>query len=231
MKHHFFGKECIVDRSLNNLDNFQKAIKELGFKFKFKPLFLNQIHSNKVIVIDDLSKTYEDGPLPKADAIVTNIRGLPIAIVTADCVPIIFYDDVAQVSAIAHAGWKGAKSGIIENVVTKMVESGCTIGNIKAEIGPCIRQESYEVSKEFFADFIKDDQGNNGFFIPSNKEGHFMFNLPAHCYLKLEKLGLRNIKDEGIDTYVNDKTLFSYRRSTHKGEVDSGRNISTIILE
>lgn len=231
MKYHFFGKDCIIDRSLNNIDNFQNSIKELGFNSKFTPLFLNQIHSNKVIIIDDLSKIYDGEPLPKADAIVTNIKDLPIAVITADCVPIIFYDDTQKIAAIAHAGWRGAKSRIIENVVSCMVEMGCKVSDIKVEIGPCIRQKSYEVSKEFFDEFVSDKKSNEEFFISSNKEGHFMFDLPKYCYSKLENLGLENIKDKEVDTYVNDKTLFSYRRSTHKGEVDSGRNISTIILQ
>ncbi len=229
MKYHFLGKDCIVDRSLNDQKNFHKKIKELGFNYQYKPLFVNQIHDNKVVVIDDMSKIYQS-PLPKADALVTNIKHLPIAVITADCVPIIFCDKDKEIAAIAHAGWKGAKGGIIENTIKEMINIGAQIQNINVKIGPSIRQKSYEVSKGFFDDFLKEDSDNKRFFILSKKENHFMFDLPKYCIFRLENLGIKKIEDKKIDTYENEKTLFSYRRSTHKKEVDCGRNISVIML-
>ena len=229
VKFNFLGKNCIIDRSLENLAPFTEQLKNLNFDYQHNPLFLNQIHGNKVVVIDDSKKIYQK-PLPKADALVTNIKKLPIAIITADCVPIIFYDEVAEIIAIAHAGWKGAKSNIIENTVQEVLNLGAKIENIKTIIGPCIRQKSYEVSQEFYDDFIKDNQKNMRFFIKSNKECHFLFDLPKYCSNRIANLGINKIKDQEIDTYSNERDWFSYRRSFHKKETDCGRNISCIIL-
>lgn len=230
MKRHFFGKDCPIDNSLNNPEEFQQKLKILGFDFKCRSLFVNQVHGDKVVIVDDITKIYDQEPLPKADAIVTNVKNLPIAVVTADCVPIVFCDDQSKVVAIVHAGWKGAIRGVIENTVNAMISLGANVNNIIAEIGPCIRQPSYEVSKEFFDNFIVDDSRNKEFFTDAKKKGHFMFDLPKYCIAKLKKLEVGKVIDFKIDTYENEEAFCSYRRSTHKKEEDCGRNISTIML-
>lgn len=229
IKFKFFGKDCVIDRALTKPEEFKQKLQNLGFKYDYNPLFLNQIHGNEVVVVDTPEKIYQS-PFPKADALVTNIKNLPIIVITADCVPLIFYDEIHEIIAVAHAGWKGAKSGIIENTIEKMLSIGAKIENIKIQIGPCIRQKSYEISQEFHSDFVKDDVNNESFFIKGEKSGHFMFDLPQYCISRLEKFGITQIKDEKIDTYSNEEILFSYRRSTHRNEPDCGRNISVIVL-
>jgi YfiH family protein len=228
-KHHFFGKNCNISKSLNDTDDLCEKLKNKGFDFKHKPLFLNQIHSDSVVVINSQDQL-NDKALAKADAIVTNIKNLPICVVTADCVPLVFQDAKAQILAIAHSGWRGSKAGVIENTIKEMLKLGAKIEDIEVNIGPCIRQKSYEVSKEFFDDFIDENEGNRVFFDDSKKIGHFMFDLAGYCFLKLRNLGVKVIQDDQIDTYESGSKLFSYRRSTHKGDDNYGRNISIAML-
>jgi YfiH family protein len=229
IQYNFFGKECLIDRGLSDYSNLETNLQQLGFEYNHKPLFVNQIHSTEVVVIDGVKKIYSADQRPKADAIVTNIKNLPIAIQTADCLPILFIDEKHSVIAVAHAGWAGAKNNIIAATIKKMLLIGAKIENIKAIIGPCIRQKSYEVSADFFAEFMTESLENKIFFIPSVKSGHYMFDLPAYCRGKIHKEGIKEIADEDIDTYSNPEKLFSYRRSTHKGEIDCGRNVSVIM--
>ena len=229
INHCFFGKDCQIPKSLNGIQNLEEKLKTLNFDFKFKPAFLNQIHSNKVIVIDQLDKIYSS-PLPKADSLVTNIQKLPICVVTADCLPIIFKDEKKQIIAITHAGWRGAKAGIIENTIKEMFNLGADISNIKAIIGPAILQNSYEVSHEFYQEFLDESKNNEEFFFNSKKVNHYMFDLSGYAVSKLKKIGIKEIKDVKIDTYKNEKAYFSFRRVTHKNEKDCGRNISIVML-
>ena len=237
VKFHFFGKDCFLDNSLRDTADVCQKIKYVGFDFNYHPHFINQIHGSQVLVIDSVSKIFDEkNPLPKVDALVTNIKKLPICVITADCVPIVFFDEIAEVIGIAHSGWKGAKAGIIENTLEKMLKLGAKIEQIKVIIGPCIRQKFYEVSKEFFDDFIKMDEKNAAFFVAGNGEngarsGHFLFDLAAYCIFRLKNSGIINISDQGIDTYSNEETFFSYRRSTHRKEADCGRNVSVVMID
>lgn len=230
MKYHFFGKDCVINQSWTNLEILEKKLQEAGFEFEFKPLLVNQIHGDQVIVVDQVSKIYPPVNLPKADALVTNIKNLPICIITADCAPIIFVDEKAEIIGIAHAGWKGAKKGIIENTVNEMIKLGAKIENIQAKIGPTIAQKSYEVGEEFFEDFIKENSENSVFFKQAKQPGKYNFDLPAYCISRLKKAGIRQIQDNKIDTYSNEEILFSFRRSYHRNEQDCGRNIGVVML-
>ena len=234
MLYHFFGKDLIIDRNLEQKEQLHQEIKNLGFNFKYNPVFLNQIHSDKVLTISSVKKDYSISPLVKSDAIVTNVKNLPICIVTADCVPILLFDEVSKVVAICHAGWRGAFSQIIENTIAEMQNLGSGINNIKAIIGPAIRQESYEVSGDFFLNFIQKDQANKQFFLKSKKEGSgeekYLFNLPKFCISKLNNNGIRNIKDKEINTYSNKDDFFRYRRAFHENKEDCGRNVSVIMI-
>lgn len=226
----FLGKNCIIDRSLENLDNFIEKLEVSYPKINLKnPLFLNQIHSDAVVVIDDIAKIHQKH-LPKADALVTNLKNLPICVITADCVPIIFFDEINEIIAIAHAGWRGAKAGIIENTIQEMLKLGAKIEHIQAQIGPCIRQDSYEISVEFYDEFTNNNPENAQLFKESSKNEHFMFNLIQYCIKTIHYLGIKSIKDVEVDTYKSEKDFFSYRRSTHKNEKDCGRNISFVFL-
>ncbi len=190
-------------------------------------LSVHQIHSPDAIV----ATGPWEGPLrPKADAIVTRVDGLAIGVTTADCGPILFVDPNARVIGAAHAGWKGALTGIVESTIDAMEKLGAERGGIVAAIGPLIRQPSYEVGGEFVERFIETDADNAVFFIPSSRDGHAMFDLAGFIRMRLENAGVLMIDDLGVDTY-SDERCFSYRRSVHRKEPDYGRHVHAIVLE
>lgn len=186
-----------------------------------------QIHSDSAVIVTD---PWPDYPSARADGIVTNRPGLAVAVSTADCSPILFADPKARVVGAAHAGWKGAIGGILEATVSRMEEAGASRGEIVAAIGPTISQASYEVGPEFRDRFIAEDDANAKFFIPSTRDAHFMFDLPGYVGLRLSRLQLAAIDDTALCTYRNEDDYFSYRRTTHRGEKDYGRQISAIVL-
>jgi polyphenol oxidase len=130
----------------------------------------------------------------------------------------------------AHAGWKGALTGIIESTVTAMEQLGAERSGIVAAIGPLIRQHSYEVGGEFVERFIEFDADNAPFFIPASRENHSMFDLAGFIRMRLENAGVLMIDDVGVDTY-SDERFYSYRRSVHRKETDYGRHVHAIALE
>jgi YfiH family protein len=184
---------------------------------------LYQIHSDKVVTITD---SFE-GKV-EADAFVTATPKVVLGILTADCTPVLFADEKAGVVGAAHAGWKGACGGILENTVAEMRRLGAK--NIHAVIGPTISQSSYEVGAEFLERFLQFDKANDKFFAPSIKAGHFMFNLPAYVASRLANLELAAITDVARDTCSDETGFFSYRRSCLNAEKDYGRNLSVIAL-
>ncbi|MDP1585481.1 MAG: peptidoglycan editing factor PgeF [Bradyrhizobium sp.] len=190
-------------------------------------LSLWQTHSPDVVVA---SEPWQGGSRPRADAIVTRTEGLAIGATAADCGPILFVDPAARVIGAAHAGWKGALTGVLESTVDAMEKLGAERGGIVAAIGPLIRQHSYEVGGEFVERFIEADAGNGRFFIPSAREGHAMFDLAGFIRMRLESAGILAIDDSGIDTY-SDERFYSYRRSVHRQEPDYGRHVHSIALE
>jgi len=190
-------------------------------------LTLWQTHSPDVVVA---TEPWQGGSRPRADAIVTRTEGLAIGATAADCGPVLFADPGARVIGAAHAGWKGALTGILESTVTAMETLGAERGGIVAAIGPLIRQHSYEVGGEFVERFIEADAGNGVFFIPSARDGHSMFDLAGFIRMRLENAGILVIDDTGIDTY-SDERFFSYRRSVHRNEPDYGRHVHVIALE
>ena len=190
-------------------------------------LSLWQTHSPDVVVA---AEPWQGGSRPRADAIVTRTEGLAIGATAADCGPILFVDPGARVIGAAHAGWKGALTGILESTVDAMERLGAERSGIVAAIGPLIRQHSYEVGGEFVERFIEADAGNALFFIPSTREGHSMFDLAGFIRMRLENAGILVIDDTGIDTY-SDERFYSYRRSVHRKEPDYGRHVHSIALE
>jgi polyphenol oxidase len=190
-------------------------------------LSVHQIHSPDAVVA---SRPWESGPRPRADAIVTRIEGLAIGITAADCGPILLVDPNARVIGAAHAGWKGALTGILESTIETMEKLGAERGGMVAAIGPLIRQHSYEVGGEFVERFIDTDADNAVFFIPSTREGHSMFDLAGYIRMRLENAGVLMIDDLGVDTY-SDERFYSYRRSVHRKEPDYGRHVHAIALE
>jgi polyphenol oxidase len=190
-------------------------------------LSLHQTHSPDVIVA---SGPWQGPSRPMADAIVTRTEGLAIGASAADCGPILLVDPRARVIAAAHAGWKGALTGIVESTVENMEKLGAERSGIVAAMGPLIRQHSYEVGGEFVERFIEADAENALFFIPAAREGHAMFDLAGLIRMRLENAGVLMIDDTGLDTY-SDERFYSYRRSVHRNEPDYGRHVHAIALE
>jgi polyphenol oxidase len=190
-------------------------------------LTVHQTHSPDVVVA---TAPWDATARPRADAIVTRTEGLSIGASAADCGPILLVDPNARVIGAAHAGWKGALTGILESTVDAMEKLGAERGGMIAAIGPLIRQQSYEVGGEFVERFMEADAGNALFFIPSARDGHSMFDLAGFIRMRLENAGVLMIDDTGVDTY-SDERFYSYRRSVHRKEPDYGRHVHAIALE
>jgi YfiH family protein len=185
-----------------------------------------QVHSAVAVIAE---AAWTPGTAPEADAIVSNVRGIALSVLTADCAPILMADAKAGVIAAVHAGWKGAKAGVLESAIKEMLRLGARPENISAAIGPTISQDSYEVSPKFQAAFVLDGERNLKYF--SQQPGaRPHFNLPAFVKDKLLQSGVTNILDTGMCTYKNESILFSYRRTCHRSEPDYGRQISAILL-
>jgi YfiH family protein len=191
-----------------------------------------QVHSPDVIVIDKnaMDKGWDEGARPKADALVTRMPLLAIAVSSADCGPILFADGEARVIGAAHAGWKGALTGVLEATVAAMESQGAVRARIRAAIGPMISRAAYEVGPEFQARFLEADPANLDFFTPSERQGHSMFDLPAYIASRLAQSGIATIDDLCRCTYGDEALFFSYRRMTHRRETDYGRHLSAIAL-
>ncbi|WP_313536178.1 peptidoglycan editing factor PgeF [Sphingomonas sp.] len=185
-----------------------------------------QVHSADAVTV---IAPFDEALRPKADALVTNQPGLVLGILTADCAPVLFADREAGVVAAAHAGWKGAIGGVTDSTIAAMEALGARRERIAAAIGPCIARASYEVDASFFQRFCAQDAANERFFADGRPE-HFQFDLEAYVVHRLALAGLRTIEALGLDTYANEARFFSFRRATHRGEPDYGRQISLIGL-
>jgi polyphenol oxidase len=190
-------------------------------------LSLHQIHSPDAVIA---TGPWESASRPRADALVTRAVGLAIGVTAADCGPILFVDPNSRVIGAAHAGWKGALTGVVESTVDAMEKLGAERSGIVAAIGPLIRQHSYEVGDEFVERFVEADAENALFFIPAARANHSMFDLAGFIRMRLENAGVLMIDDIGVDTY-SDQRFFSYRRSVHRKEPDYGRHVHAIVLE
>ncbi|CAA2140425.1 peptidoglycan editing factor PgeF [Methylobacterium bullatum] len=188
---------------------------------------LYQVHSAEVAIID--------GPMaladrPRADAMVTRVPNLALGIATADCGPILFADTVGRVVGAAHAGWKGALSGVIAATVEAMERLGSARADITAVLGPTISQAAYEVGDDFRTRFAEEVPGSDAHFAPGQREGHAQFDLPGFIARRLREAGIEKASTLGLCTYADPERFYSYRRTTHRGEADYGRLISAIVL-
>ena len=186
-----------------------------------------QTHSADVAIA---SNPWAHKDAPKADAIVTKTKKLAIAILTADCTPVLFADEKAGVIGAAHAGWRGAIGGILEATIDAMVAQGAKRGDIRAAIGPCLNQPNYEVGPEFIKEFNDKDPEYLEFFGQDEASQGTYFNLPGFVIHRIEGAGLKKISGSGVCTYENESKFFSYRRNTHQKLKDYGRQISAIVL-
>ena len=185
---------------------------------------LHQVHSADVVHVTETPIA----PI-KADGMVTATPGVGLAILTADCQPVLFADPVAQVIGAAHAGWRGAQGGVLEATVDAMVALGAKRANIAATIGPTISQKAYEVGPEFFETFTDDDPSTQRFFAQGQGD-RMLFDLPAYGLHRLRAAGVGQAQWTRHCTYSDPERFFSYRRTTHAGEADYGRLISVIRL-
>jgi purine-nucleoside/S-methyl-5'-thioadenosine phosphorylase / adenosine deaminase len=185
-----------------------------------------QVHSAKVVAVN----APWSGAPPKADALVSAAPGLALGILTADCAPVLFADAQARIIGAAHAGWRGARDGVLEATVAAMIDLGAQRQNIQAAIGPCIAQASYEVGPEFLDNFIHKDPACECFFA-KGKEDRWHFDLEGFCAHRLAKAGVQGVEKKSLDTCALEDKFFSYRRATQRDESDYGRNISVILLQ
>lgn len=241
LRHAFFSREggvsdgiyaCLNgglgsnDNPANVAENRRRMAEHMGVAPSHF-LGVHQIHSPDAVVA---TGPWEGASRPLADAIVTRTEGLAIGVTAADCGPILFVDPNARVIGAAHAGWKGALTGIVESTVDAMEKLGAERTGIVAAIGPLIRQHSYEVGNEFVERFLQADAENALFFLPAARADHAMFDLGGFIRSRLENAGVLVVDDIGVDTY-SDERFFSYRRSVHRQEPDYGRHVHAIVLE
>ena len=186
-----------------------------------------QVHSAEALVV---TAPWAREDAPRVDAMVTATPGLALAILTADCVPVLMADREAGVIGAAHAGWRGALNGILEAAVEAMLGLGARAGGIRAVIGPAIGATSYEVGPEFPVPFLARRPKDEDLFTPAKRGGHFLFDLTGYVARRLSTLGLAAVAATGGDTCAEAGRYFSYRRSVHRGEPDYGRNISIVAL-
>lgn len=188
---------------------------------------LYQVHSNRVVTVD---APFPLSDRPQADAMVTRVPGLALGIATADCGPILFADPEGRVVGAAHAGWKGALTGVIANTVAAMEDLGADRNRIVAVLGPTISQGAYEVGEEFVARFRSEAPGSERFFAEGERKGHAQFDLPGFILFRLQEAGIGEAAVLGLCTYADEARFYSYRRTTHRDEADYGRLISAIAL-
>ena len=171
---------------------------------------------------------------PQADAMVTDEKGIGLGILVADCAPVLFAaekPDGTPLIAAAHAGWKGALSGVLDSAVNSLIERGARPESLRACIGPCIGPGSYEVGEKFAEPFMVQGQGGARFFKKAEKPGHLMFDLPGYCVWRLTKAGVGRVSCLNQDTYADESSFYSYRRTTHRKEPDYGRQIAVIAIK
>jgi YfiH family protein len=188
---------------------------------------VRQVHSAKAVEAE--SRWAKEGG-PEADAIVTSEPGLAIGVLTADCAPVLLCDPEARVIGAAHAGWRGALTGIIEAVIAGMEKLGGKRARIVAAIGPAISKEAYEVGAEFQERFLADDGESAAFFSVNEATREPHFDLSGYVADRLSRAGISAAAELGLCTYCDETRFFSYRRSQHHGEPDYGRQISAIVL-
>lgn len=185
-----------------------------------------QIHSPEVVTVAD---TWTDADRPKADGLVTDRPGIVLGVLTADCAPVLFYDAQASIAGAAHAGWKGAFTGVCEATLDAMEALGANRANIAAVVGPCIAQKSYEVDSGFEARFVEQSPENERFF-RAGCVGHAWFDLEGYVASRLRDSGVGKVGMLGQDTYTHEQQFYSFRRATHRQEASYGRQISLIGL-
>jgi hypothetical protein len=239
LRHQFFSRDGGVSKGIyaglnagvgsnddaaDVAENRRRMADQMGVK-PTHFLTVHQIHSPEVVVA---TAPWETAVRPRADALVTQVEGLAIGATAADCGPVLLVDPAARVIGAAHAGWKGAFHGVLEATIAAMEKLGAERANIAAAIGPSIAREDYEVGPEFRAKFLEQDSAHARFFIQEGERFHF--DLPGYVGRRLAVAGIADVAELGLSTYLPENRFFSFRRTTHRGEPDYGRQISAIAL-
>jgi len=185
---------------------------------------VHQVHSAEAIIAN---APWPQEERPKADAMVTDRPNLLLGILTADCAPVLFADHEAVVVGAAHAGWRGALAGVTDRTIEAMEKLGARRENIHAAVGPCIAQPNYEVDEAFRGRFLESESDNARFFI-EGESGKPYFDLEAYVVHRLIAAGIDEVEALNLDTYADADRFYSYRRSSHRGEADYGRQLSAI---
>jgi len=237
--HGFFGREGGVSEgiyaSLNCgpgskddpaavMENRYRVAGALGAS---KLVSLSQVHSP---VVYKVGEDWDATQRPEGDGLVTATPGVALGILTADCAPVLFADAGARVIGAAHAGWKGALGGVLEATLAAMEQLGARRGDIAAAIGPCISQTNYEVGAEFRDRFLAAEPASRQFFTAADRPGHYRFALEGYIATRLTDWGIAAVEPLATCTYPVENGYFSFRRTTHRGEPDYGREISAILL-
>jgi len=238
--HGFFGRTGGVSKGIydslncgpgssddrdNVIENRRRASEALAPDMAL--VTLHQIHSANAIRV---SVPWPMASALPADAMATNLPGIALGILAADCAPVLLADGEAGVIAAAHAGWKGARAGVVEAAIAEMEALGAHRERVIAAIGPCISQANYEVGREFHAVFVDESLNGERFFERGLRESHYQFDLESYVARRLSDAGVARIERLSICTYANEAEFFSFRRNTHRGEKDYVRQLSAIDL-
>ncbi len=237
IQHCFFSRQNGVSegiyKSLNcgigsndQKENVEKNLEIVSKKFNIKSnslILMRQTHSNKVNIVSDIDCTNKID----CDAIITRNKDIALAVLTADCAPILIYEKKQGIIGCVHAGWKGSFNGIIENTLKKIKNMNGDLKQLYVSIGPCISQKNYEVHEDFYLKFIKESKENNFFFI-QNHEKTFNFDLRGFINKKFRDMGVSKIENIDVDSFASHKEYFSHRRAKKLGQDDYGRCISVI---
>ena len=211
------------DKKSNVLKNRTIALKKIGLNKK-NLIIPKQIHSNKIKIVNENSIDQNI----KTDGLLTKSNKIVLGILTADCAPIFFFDRKKNIISAIHAGWRGAKNGIIKNTIKLMLECGSKLNNIISCIGPCIGKESYKVNNDFFRKFIIESSRNKEFFLI--KKNEMNFDLKSYIVKKIKNFGVKKVLFGSFDTFKDKKNFFSYRRSLISEDKDYGRCLSVISI-
>ena len=224
------GKFSSLNCSVSSGDDKKTIIKNINFAKKQLNLekkklkLINQVHSNKVVVINNKNFNNQF----QADGLISKNKNICIGVLTADCCPIFIYDTANTFVSCIHSGWKGSYLNIIQNALKKIAKIQPNLDKVRAVIGPCLHKNNFEVDKNFITMFQKKESNNKYFFNNSSKKNSFYFDMKKLIKFQLKNNGILNVKDIDLDTYSNKKLFFSHRRSCHKNEVPTGRMINII---
>ncbi|MGH7047533.1 MAG: peptidoglycan editing factor PgeF [Stellaceae bacterium] len=219
-----FGSGDAVDRVMRNR---AIAMDRLGATAD-RLLTCRQVHGTSVVIVE---RGWRHDKAPAADGMVSRVPGLVLGILTADCAPVLLHDPAARIVAAAHAGWRGAFSGVVEATVAQMEALGARRGRIRAGIGPCIGRASYEVGPEFPGPILAQNPAARAYFNPARRAGHFLFDLAGYVEHRLRATGVATVQRVTADTVAGEERFFSYRRACLRGETGYGRMLSAIMLD